>query len=70
MNINHIELTEDLVRGGKLYPKGTRGELIGMLSTNLKEPVSLGIRLADGETVEVTRDIKNCTDFKYKKYAY
>jgi len=69
MNVNHIELTEDLIRNGKVYPKGTKGELIGMLSENLKEPMSLGIRI-DGETVEVTSDIKNCTDFKYKKYAY
>lgn len=72
MSINNIELTEDLIRVGKTYPKGTQGELIGTLPANpINSVMMLCIKIRNtDEIVEVTDDVKNCTDFKYKKYAY
>lgn len=67
-NTNHVRLTEDLIRDGQTYPKGTEGYLIGMLSpfdSENNHTPSLGIQI--GECfIEVTKDIKNCTDFKYE----
>lgn len=72
MSINNIELTQELIRGGKTYPKGTQGELIGTLPENpANSLMMLCIKIKDtGEIVEVTDDVKNCIDFKYKKHAY
>ena len=69
-NVNYVQLTEDLVRGGKTYPKGTKCLLIGMLSARdigNNGPMALGIRLENEEFIEVTTDIKNCTDFKFER---
>jgi hypothetical protein len=69
-NVNYVQLTEDLVRGGKTYPKGTKCLLIGMLSPHdIKNngQMALGIRLENEEFVEVTTDVKNCTDFKWER---
>lgn len=72
MSINNIELKEDLVRGGKTYPKGTQGELIGTLPENpINSVMMLCIKIkGTDEVVEVTDDLKNCTDFYYIKDAY
>lgn len=65
MSVNRIKLTEDLNRNGKTYPKGTVADLVGLLPNVLSSPVSIGIRVGN-ELVEVTSDIKKCTDFKYE----
>lgn len=72
MKVNNIELTEDLIRGGKTYPKGTQGELIGTLPKNpINNVMMLCIKIKDTEeVVEISDNLKGCTDFKYKKYAY
>lgn len=65
--MNNIELTEDLVRDGKLYPKGTKGELLGAISQDEHDWTNwLCLKIGE-EVVKVTNNIKNCTDFKYKK---
>jgi hypothetical protein len=69
-NVNYVQLTEDLVRNGKTYPKGTKCLMIGMLSPLDIEnngPMALGIRLENDECVEVTKDIINCNDFKFER---
>jgi|688.fasta_scaffold1222260_2 hypothetical protein len=72
MNINHIELTEDLIRCSNTYPKGTQGELIGTLPENpINSVIMLCIKIKDtDEIVEVTDDLENCIDFHYIKNAY
>ncbi len=67
--MNLIRLTEDLIRNGKTYPKGTECRMIGMLSPHdiyNNGPMALGLRLENEEFVEVTKDIRSCTDFKYE----
>jgi hypothetical protein len=67
-NKNLVELTEDLHRNGKVYPKGTKGELIGLLSLDITKPMCLGMQI-DYESVIITDDVQNCTDFKYKQIS-
>ena len=72
-NPNKIELEQDLFVDGEFLKKGTHGELVGMISTNLNDNTfSLGIKLKEsGRIVFLSNDaISFMKEVKYKKYAY
>lgn len=66
-NPNLIELTEPLIRDGVEYPAGTICTMVGMMSEVKNSPVYIGIMLENGQCIQVTDNVKNCTDFKYKE---